>query len=239
MSWTSTGGETDVSSCVYVCVCGGGGGEGDTRRSKGAPLMLFLSSLLHLVSSVRFLQCAYLLTGLAPRILLDSFKAQISKNSAFRSSKFDAWDDSEQQHVWLKEKYDELLKHKDLRKFHKEFISEAIQNNAAHLWDVTTLCAAVRAIMKPSGDKSEVTKAVANLQNLRNTFFHRSTTEIDENEFKKFNERFGEAEGSLDKASQYQKEMWEITDRELFVSNSGSNKRSYRPYLSLGNSRMP
>ena len=100
------------------------------------------------MSSVRFLQSVYILTDLAPRILLDVFKAQIIRNSTFKS-KFIAWDDSEPQRKWLKEE----LKQSP---FGKEYICKAIHSNDACSWDVTTLSAVLGTIMEPTENSSKL-----------------------------------------------------------------------------------
>ena len=100
------------------------------------------------MSRVCFLQFAYVITGLAPRILLDLFKAQIIRNIAFKSN-FLAWDDSEQQHEWLK-------KENRQSPFYKDYICKAVQNNDACSWDVTTLSAVLGTIMEPAEEPSKL-----------------------------------------------------------------------------------
>ena len=111
--------------------------------------MMVPVSLLHLVSSVHFLQFVYIFTTLAPRVLLDLFKAQIRRSSAFNNSQFDAWDGSERQRRWLGNEVQQSP-------FFRDYICRAVCNKDVQLWDVTTLSAVLGAIMEPAEEPAKL-----------------------------------------------------------------------------------
>ena len=103
-----------------------------------------------LLFSLRFLQLVCIFTDLVPKILLDVLTYHITLSKAFQK-RFDEkpWNGGQEHREWLATTMKKNPRVQD-------FLCTAVKQMPAPEWDVTTLSAALSAVMEPSGNPRDV-----------------------------------------------------------------------------------